>query len=470
MRLLSLGIAALALAWPAALLAKPVAPVAFCEVYPEAPACVAGVPACTYCHAGTPPARNTYGAQLEAELLPARARPLSDADFLSGLPAALAAIEARDADGDGFTNHQEILAGTLPANAASVPDAAGPCGNVVNDQYSVCQYDARYVFKKLHLDFCGRSPTWEELQAFLAPGDQRGKLRAAMSRCLDSEFWIGRDGQLWQLAHRKIKPLKAIKQGEDGGPIPLADYFDDYALFVYTQIDDHDARDVLLADYFVVRRRAPTRYEIARPNDPIGQQGVVQDRRAGMLTTRWNLVLNVMFTALPRTAAAQAYRSYLGLDIARLEGLMPIGSEPEDYDDKGVAAEACAVCHSTLDPLSYPFKNYQGLTGNIGTYEADRIRRNFRSEGPRILEMPETGAVLGQPVEDLRGWAEIAANSSEFAAATVLDYWRLTMGRDPQASEQSEFQKLWRDLMTRHRYSVERMLHDLIETEAYGVP
>ena len=48
---------------------------------------------------------------------------------------------------------------------------------------------------------------------------------------------------------------------------------------------------------------------------------MVPSKRAGMLTTRWNLVFNTMFTAMPRTTAAQIYRSYLGLDIAKSEGL-----------------------------------------------------------------------------------------------------------------------------------------------------
>ena len=44
------------------------------------------------------------------------------------------------------------------------------------------------------------------------------------------------------------------------------------------------------------------------------------------------------------------------------------------------------------------------------------------------------------------------------------------MGQDPQASEQVEFQDLWKGLMTDDAYQVERMLHRFIETEAYGVP
>jgi hypothetical protein len=44
------------------------------------------------------------------------------------------------------------------------------------------------------------------------------------------------------------------------------------------------------------------------------------------------------------------------------------------------------------------------------------------------------------------------------------------MGEAPRASEVAEFDGLWRALKTEHTYSVEAMLHDMIETEAYGVP
>ena len=73
--------------------ALPVAPGAFCEVYPEAPTCLAGLPACTYCHAGTPPTRNAFGEMLEAKILPGMARPLTAEQFLGALPTALAEIE-----------------------------------------------------------------------------------------------------------------------------------------------------------------------------------------------------------------------------------------------------------------------------------------------------------------------------------------------------------------------------------------
>ena len=470
MRWLHLGAlgGVLALASPA--VAKPVAPAAVCDIYPGAPICATSVPACTLCHAGTPPPRNAFGAMVEANLLPGAPRPLSEADFLGALGTALGAIEERDADEDGVANIEELLAGTAPGDKASFPREVGCDSGGTNPEYDVCDYDPDFVFKKLNLDFCGRSPTFESMQAFRQTADKQAALHAELDRCLDSEFWLGQDGQVWQLAHRKIKPLQAIKAGEDSGPIPLGDYYDDYALFVYSQMDDHDAREALTANYYVTRRKNPTRYEKAGASDPIGDQDVAQQYRAGMLTTRWNLVLNVMFTAVPRTAAAQAMRGFLGVDIAKLQGLMPVQGEPQDYDAKGVTAEACAVCHSTLDPATDPCPRYEGLTGDIGTYYANRIQSSFRNEGPRIGEMPESGVLFGQPVSTLVEWAQVAANSDAFAAATVTDYWTLVMGRQVQPEELEEFNGLWQALRGRHNYRVEKMLHQLIETEAYGVP
>src|SRR6185295_13192314 len=96
-----------------AALAKPPAPAAFCMKYPTAPTCIGGQPPCVFCHAG-PPVRNAFGMAVEAGLLPGAPRPLSDADFVMGLPAALAAAENQDSDGDGVTNLVEIQKGTFP--------------------------------------------------------------------------------------------------------------------------------------------------------------------------------------------------------------------------------------------------------------------------------------------------------------------------------------------------------------------
>jgi hypothetical protein len=305
---------------------------------------------------------------------------------------------------------------------------------------------------------------------------------------------------LWNLANAKILPESSLKSGDDAGDITTADYEDDYNLFVYINTDDRDARDLLTAKYHVLREadgalvrvdRTPVEDYLKRDNDDGDiAQLVPQQRRAGMLTTRWFLVKNTMFTPIPRTTAAQAYRAYLGYDIAKLEGLQPVAGEPVDYDRKGVQAEQCAVCHSTLDPLSYPFSRYDGLgggdeeeipdaeelnadgtvNGTFGNYASGRLERFVRQEGPQIAKTPEAGLLFGQPVANLVEWAGVAANSEPFARKLVLDYWRLLVGEDPQPDDEPEFARLVQRLSSVHEYRVERMLRDLIATEAYGAP
>jgi hypothetical protein len=195
--------------------------------------------------------------------------------------------------------------------------------------------------------------------------------------------------------------------------------------------------------------------------------------RAGNMTTQWSLVYFVMFTALPRNAAAQMYRAYLGLDIARQEGLFSVPGEPRDYDAKGVQATACAACHATLDPLSYPFRNYNGLTGPANQqsrYVPGRLETFFSGQAPNLNQTPERGAIFGQPVDSLRQWARVAADSDAFAVATVTDYWKLLMGHPPRPEENAEFTAAWRALEGQHAYRVKPLLHDLIRTEAYGAP
>lgn len=461
--------------------AKPSAPSAFCGVYPDVPACATGAAACTTCHTQPPP-RNQFGEQLAKAILPDAPRPLSDADFLAALPAALDAVAGMDADGDGFTNLEELTAGTSPADDRSSPaERLCPTDPGANG-FDVCNYDPRYVFKKLRLDFCGRSPSRAELDAFAEESDPHAALHDALSACLDSKWWMGKDGVVWNLANDKIRPAASIKSGPNAGDIPLADYEDDYAFWVWTQIDDHDVRDVLVGDYFVEQAEDGSYAQWDRgPFVDVDVRGfgvaqlVEKTKRAGMITHRWFLMRNTMFTGVPRTTAAQAYRAFLGLDLSRLEGLAPVENEPADYDNKNVKDEECARCHSTLDPLTYPFTRYEGIQGGDGPfrvpfrYNAARMDSFASVDGETVVDTPEAGVIFGQPVANLREWARVAANSDAFAQATVLDYWRILMGEAPRPEEQAEFDVLWQGLKD-DGYSVEKMLHALIDTEAYGVP
>lgn len=462
--------------------AQPPGPATFCEVYADAPACAAGEVTCTTCH-DAPPRLNLYGEDIAANLVPGEERPLHADRFSERLPDALVAVEALDSDGDGYDNGSEIRGGTSPSDDRSLPVEVDCVDTDPDDAWDLCGYDADYAFKKVMLDFCGESPSYLERKAFAAEGDPVAALHATLDRCLDTEFWRGAYGQVWNVANRKIGPQLAVKSGKNAGPIPLADYEDDYGYFVWTQTDDRDVRLVLTGQTFVdvKQRDGVTVYEEwdRSAGEDIDVRGydraqlVQRARRAGLLTHRWFLMSNTMFTAVPRTTAAQAYRAFLGYDIARLEGLVPIAEEPVDYDSKGVEVDECAVCHSTLDPLSYPFSRYEGIGGGNGgqyTYNANRMPGFVDTDGALVADTPEQGALLGQPVADLVEWADVAANSEAFRRATVRDYWRLLVGEEPRVSEQLEFGALVEGLGTTNEWRIEAMLHDLIDTEAYGAP
>jgi hypothetical protein len=447
--------------------ARPEAPGLFCETYPESPHCFSGLADCAVCHT-IPPVRNPFGDRLAAQW----DSPVEPAVFAARLPGALEALEPEDTDGDGASNRDEIDAGTFPGDPRSAPAAATD------------EPDPVVAFRKLTLDACGFSPEVDETEAIVDAADPWAEVDRQLEACLASEYWKGRDGVLWRIAHPKIRPLAAIKSGADAGDIPLADYEDDYNLFAYASSGDRDVRDLLLARYLVERDDGPpttyTRVE-RNPLEDVGERGlsvaqlVDTNRRAGLLTTRWNLASNTMFTAVPRTTAAQAYRAYLGYDISKLEGLFPVEGEPVDYDAKDVQRDACAVCHSTLDPLTYPFAHYNGIGGgNPGAIpyrnEPGRPARFTDTDGPNVADVPEGGVLFGTPVADLLDWARVAADSEAFARATVMDYWRVFVGREPSGDELAEIDALVTALRTEHRYRVEAMLHDLVRTRAYAAP
>ncbi len=472
-------LAASTLATPAS--ALPTGPAGFCETYPDAPSCQGAVPGCEQCHE-TAPARNLVGRDLEAVLLPGVDRPLDPEVFADALPDALMEIEVLDSDEDGYDNLDEWLSGSDAADPDSVPGGDVCEGDPDKSawRYDVCDYDARFALSRVLADFCGASPSYAALKEVESAENPRAAIHEALDACLASEYWRGRDGVLWRLAHDKIRPAAAIKAGEDAGDIPLGDYEDDYNLFVYTQIEGRDARELLTAQYHVERVDGPpttyAQYVRTPVEDTLQRGGTVAqltevERRAGMLTTRWNFVTNTMFTPIPRTTAAAAYRNWLGYDIAKMEGLQDVQGEPADYDNKGVDEADCAVCHATLDPLTYPFSRYFGLGGGApGAYNPNRMTRYIGTEGLGILQTPETGSLFGQEVSDVLEWGQVAADSDAFARSLVLDYWTTMLGEAPRPEETAAFTELWSDFGTVHSYSIEAMLHDLIDTEAYSVP
>ncbi len=434
-------------------IARPVAPLLVCQTTPEVAVCDSGPPDCALCHDGDPPPLNLFGGSVQSELR-ALSPEVSEAAFQRWFGAAFRAALLVDPDGDGFTSADELVLGTDPALATSKPDVEN-CGD------GRCGYDAVLAHRRVHLDFCGASPSFEAHEAFknLPAEEQREELHQVLDECLDTEFWRGIDGRVWQLANSKVRPINDMLETAW-----------DYGLFVYGNTDGHDVREILTAQYEVgtFQEGGQSIYAVLSEEGSNIAYRMPKEHRAGMLTTLWNLQQTIMFSPLPRTAAAAAYREFLGLDIARLQGLRPVASEPQDYDAKGVTAPDCAFCHSTLDPLSYPFTRYHGLTGDPGSFDDDRVVSFFNGVTPRMHEMPHTGEILGQTVDTLQEWAQVAANSEFFAQNVVNDYWTLVFGREPQAGEREEYETLWLGLMTQYDYDVERMLHGLIDTEAYG--
>jgi hypothetical protein len=450
--------------------ARPTAPRTLCAMQDVTiAACQGSVPSCTLCHQG-PPEFNGFGGTI-AEALDND--PTYDFDnFDERLPFALRSAGVGDSDGDGLSNLEELLLGTLPGDAQShfvAPPPPDPLGNAA---YDVGARDANFAFRRVSISFCGRPPNVEELTRFraLAPAAQETALHATLDTCLSSSYW--RDEALHRMADSKIRPLQAV--GFDG-LIPLADYAWDYRLFSYVMSGDRDVRDLLLADYHLDESGGVVRDAIAPPVGSFldtGGQPLEPRRRAGMLTTQWFLMIHTMFSALPRTTAAQAYRAYLGMDLARGEGIDPVDGEPRDVDGKGVGEPACAQCHSTLDPLAYAFSPYQGIgrysLGGVadldvtGTFDPDR------------MPWSDDSVLLGEPVSSLRAWAERAVEQDAFFATVVRTLWVGVWGRPPTVPERSEFERVWRrlaaDAAAGRAPTAESVLHSFIDTDAFRVP
>lgn len=445
-------------------LARPSGPARFCETYDESPFCLGTIPACRVCHDG-PPLLNRYGEDVAAALWanPQYTR-IEDYDLL--LSEALMHVEADDSDGDGLTNLEEIELGLWPANEQSywLPPAS-PEGRT-NPYFDVGNYDARFAFRRVQNLYCGRPPTYEEMQNFEQGVEDSGSetmLRAALRTCLSSTYWL--EEGLQRLGDAKIRPLKAV--GFDG-LIPLADYTWDYRLFAHLLSGERDARDLLRATYHIDEEGQKVVGPVAGVGASVfgsGGQPLAPERRAGMLTTQWFLVIHTMFSALPRTTAAQAYRAYLGVDIAKGEGILPVANEPQDVDDKGVAQPNCALCHSTIDPLSYAFAAYHG----IGTLNSPFAFEKSGTFDPTRTPWGTESSILGEPVSDLVEWADVAAESELFQRNLVLMFWKHALGRPPAPDEQEDFQRIWRSLPS-HGYRANHVIEEIVFTPAFGVP
>ncbi|MDP2344045.1 MAG: hypothetical protein Q8O67_24020 [Deltaproteobacteria bacterium] len=444
-------------------LAKPVGPRLACAHYPDAPMCRGAVVACTQCHVA-PPDLNAYGSDVFAAL---------EADSLvyeDDLGTALLNVEGNDSDGDGLTNLEEILLGTRPGDPASFFVAPAPPSGEPNPTFDVGNYDEAFAYRRLLIAYCARSPTFEEREAFAAAADKRALRHSTLDACLTSTYWTGEG--LQRLADKRIRPLQAINID---GVIPLADYGWDYRLFVHALTGDRDARDLLLASYHIDPSGQRVEGVIAGDGDQqVGGQPVPVDKRAGMITSQWFLMVHTMFSELPRTTAAQAYRAYLGQDIARSEGLLPVEGEPKDIDNKGVDdQDTCIYCHATLDPLSYAFAHYNGIGGSGGNGAFDVGRPSWQpSEVEAVLLDVPLGDTAAAGVTE---WARIAADSAQFKQNLAQMFMAHALGRAPLPDDLDDLQGLADGFDQSvesggDNYRAVALIHRLIDTNAFGVP
>lgn len=427
--------------------ARPTAGPLICDEYSEAALCNGRLPTCATCHLSTdPPSWNDYGSDVRGAL---------DADFDEGLASAMRAIDALDSDEDGVTNLDELLLGSSPGE----PDA---CASTPPEtSYSGFDYDR--ARRRIATLYCGSSATADEMDAFFegSPDETtlKKRMHEALEACLASKSW--RDRGLPELAHALIRPVAPVGHETNIG-IDLGDYKYDYRLFSYVLTGDRDARELLTADYHIDESFEKVTGIITTATATSGTQALEPSRRAGMITTEWFLLINTMFSDLPRTTAAQAYRGYLGMDVSLQEGIFPIEGEPLDIDDKGVGEAACAQCHSTLDPLAYSFAYYEGIAGQkTGTYDAERPSRLFD-------DWDENRSYLfGEAVEDLPDWARRAADSDAFRRNLATMFFRHALGREPGVLDEDGLTAAAAS-MVENGHSANKLIHVLVELPAFG--
>lgn len=484
--------------------ARPGGPLAFCEAYPESAHCSGRIPTCKLCHTNTGAyvGWNEYGIAVLVELgnLGYAFGVDGDEVFNSLVGQAALNVEATpvDHDGDGVPTLEEIALGTGPGDLLDYFVALpSPLGDP-NPGYAVGGWDAKVAFTRVKAAFCGESPTYDEQQdlAALADDARRQAVHDALDACMASSYW--KNEGLARLADDRIRPIPRFEQWRW-----------DYRLWRYanlppcaagdpgcTDTEDRSALDLLTGTYHV---REPAEGDLVKDSGaapalaascttdddcgfdevcggPAGSQTCrvpegyqpLQDeaRRAGMLTTTWYSFFFTMFSAMPRTAAAQAMRAHLGLDIARQQGLVYSTEEPADVDNKGVANVGCIECHMQLDGATYGFAYYNSIGdpgGGASQYNPNRpVQRGLWTPGnersPRWFDTP---------VPDLPTWAGEAVQSEYFKRNHVLTFFRHATGRDPRPDEEQEVKALWQS-MDADGYRTPALLHRLVDTLAFG--
>ena len=459
--------------------AKPTGPELFCEEYADASTCAGRGTTCITCHTSTSPEApdwNEYGLQILDGLIEGSL----DFDADGALAGVLRDIEDDDPDEDGISSLEEILLGTLPGDASSHFAPPAPPQGDANPTFDVGAWDPAFALRRTLIAFCGRSPTYDEMQELSAATDGRDFVHAQLDACLTSTYWTNEG--LSRLADERVRP------------IDLGVSFDwDYRMWRYLMSGDRDIRVLLSADFHVREASPGVLTEVtdvvddggACANDlqcafdhscqdsqcryRAGGQPLVQGERAGMIGTQWFHLINTMFSAMPRTTAAQAMRGYLGMDIARLQGIAPIADEPLDVDDKGVAQAECAQCHSTLDPATYVFAKYQGIEGGGASLLNEQRPINF-GLWANASEEPQ-GVLLGQNVNSLREWGQVAASSDAFMHNMARILFDHAIGRQPGPQDKAELDALWPSWPSLEvAYSANRFIHVLVDTDAFGAP
>ena len=402
---------------------------------------------------------------------------------------ALADDPAADADGDCVSDRAELLAGTSPSDAADHPwvpfQPPTPVGEP-NPWYDVGSWDPAFALRRVRANYCGRSPAWQEMEALSAADDPQAAVHDALDECLDSVFWYVRG--VPRMGDALIRPARMVSTDADSGSgfPPLGDYNYDFRLFVWAMTADRDARDLLLADYHLIDGQEFTTLadsmavvEGAIDAGSWGSQGsqpVPPPYRAGLLTTQWFMAINTQYAELPRSTAAHAYKAYLGMDLARTEGIVPVAGEPLDVDFKDTQREPCSFCHGTLDPLAYAFAEYEGIQPAAvalnGGYDPSLV-----DDMPAWADANPVPHLLGVPIpwpgpetSALVLWAELAANSDAFKRTLALSVFRQALDRDPAPDELAEFTAWWSAWGDDQGWSANQLIHALVDTDAFGAP